>query len=195
MLADRIQRSARSERVARHAGFCWGLAEGLAFFIVPDVYISLATLFALRAGIVAWIFSILGSLVAVCVIWVMVTMLGGGYLAFLDSIPGISRPLIEHTAVRLTADGLPYTPFLVLGGVPLKVYAALAFTFGNPLGAVLLWTAFARVVRIAPVFALVALVRLGLRKHVDAHPRLWITLHVLVWTVFYSFYFVKIRNA
>ncbi|MGQ0642874.1 MAG: hypothetical protein ACT4P6_19180, partial [Gemmatimonadaceae bacterium] len=143
MLAERIQRVARSDRAARYAGFGWGLAEGLIFFIVPDVFISLATLFALRAGAVAWISSILGSLVAVCVIWVLVTMVGGGYVAFLDAIPGISRQLVETTAVKLAADGLPYTPLLILGGVPLKVYAALAFTFGMSLGAVLLWAVFA----------------------------------------------------
>ncbi len=160
MSAERIQHTARNERLARHAGFWWGLAEGLAFFIVPDVYISFATLFSLRAGLVAWLWSIVGSLVAVCAIYVLVAMLGVGYVAFLDSIPAISRTLVEQTAVRLTADGLPYTPLLVLGGVPLKVYAALAFTLGTSLGAVLLWTACARVVRIAPVFALVAVVRL-----------------------------------
>mgnify|MGYP003290623623 CR=1 FL=1 len=135
----------------------------------------------------------LGSLVAVCVIWVLVTMLGGGYLALLDSIPGISRQLVETTAVRLTADGLPYTPLLILGGVPLKLYAALGFTFGMSLGALLLWTIFARIARIAPVFALVALVRVGLRRHVDVHPRLWITLHLFVWVAFYAFYFWKMR--
>jgi hypothetical protein len=192
-LAQRIWRAARSERVARHAGFWWGLAEGVVFFIVPDVYITLATLFALRGGVVAWAFSILGSLVAVCVVWAFVTLLGGGYVALLDSVPGISRSLLEQTAVRLTADGLPYSPFLVLGGVPLKVYAALSFTVGTSLGAVLLWTVFARIVRIAPVFALVALLRAGLSRHVDARPHVWMALHVLAWTAFYAFYFVRMR--
>ena len=69
MQADRLQRTARLERVARHAGFWWGLVEGLVFFIIPDVYISFATLFSLRAGAVAWLFSILGSLVAVGIIF------------------------------------------------------------------------------------------------------------------------------
>ena len=50
MQAERIPRLARDERLARHAGFWWGLAEGLVFFIVPDVHISLAALFSLRAG-------------------------------------------------------------------------------------------------------------------------------------------------
>ena len=47
MRAERIRRIAADERVARHAGFWWGLAEGVVFFIVPDVYISVAALFSL----------------------------------------------------------------------------------------------------------------------------------------------------
>jgi hypothetical protein len=193
MLAQRIQSAARNERVARQAGFWWGLAEGLAFFIVPDVYISFATVFALRAGVIAWMFSVLGSLIAVCLVWVLVTIIGmgGGYISFLEMLPGISRDLVETNTVRLAADGLPYTPLLILGGIPLKVYAAIAFMIGTPLGGVLVWTLFARFVRIAPVFALVALVRFAMRSHVDTHPRFWITLHVIAWVLFYAFYFWK----
>jgi len=186
-----VARLARDERLARYAGFLWGLAEGLAFFIVPDVYITFATLFSIRAGIIAWAWSLVGSLVAVVVIWVLVTMVGGGYVAFLQNIPGISMGLLQQTTVKLTADGLPMTPFLVLGGVPLKVYAALAFTLGISLGTALLWTVFARIVRIAPVFLLVAGVRMVFRRHVDAHSGLWLTLFVIAWSAFYTFYFVQ----
>ncbi|HEV8364607.1 MAG TPA: hypothetical protein VGQ52_13925, partial [Gemmatimonadaceae bacterium] len=185
---------ARDKRLARYAGFTWGLAEGLAFFIVPDVYITFATLFSIRAGIVAWAWSLVGSLVAVLIIWGLVTMLGGGYVAFLQNIPGISLGLLQQTTLKLTADGLPMTPFLVLGGVPLKVYAALAFTLGIPVGAVLLWTVFARIVRIAPVFLFVGGVRWLFRRHVDADARLWLLLFVLAWTAFYAFYFVQMAR-
>ena len=195
MQAARIARLARDERVARYAGFFWGLAEGLAFFIVPDLYITCATLFSTRAGIVAWVWSLLGSFVAVVLIWVFVTTLGGGYVAFLQNIPGISTGLLQQTTVKLAADGLPMTPFLVLGGVPLKVYAELAFTLGMALGSVLLWTVFARIARIAPVFLFVAGVRLVFRRHVDDHPGLWLTLFVIAWAAFYTFYFMQMSRT
>lgn len=194
MQTERIARVAANERVARHAGFWWGFAEGVAFFIVPDVYMGFAALYALRAGAIAWLFSIAGSLAAVCVIYVLVAILAVPYVNWLDVVPGISRGLTEQTAVRLAADGLPYTPLLVLGGVPLKVYAALAFTLGGSLGSVLLWTVFARIVRIAPVFALLALVRLVFRRHIDAHPGRWLLLYALGWTAFYAFYFVRMAQ-
>jgi len=192
--ADRILRIARSGRVARQAGFWWGLAEGIVFFIVPDVYITFATLYSIRAGVVAWLFSIVGSLVAVCVIYVVVTVFGAGYVSFLNWIPGISQPLLEQTAVTIAADGLPYTPALVLGGVPLKVYAAIACTLGTSLGALLVWTVFARVVRIAPVFLLIALVRGAARRSVDAHPAAWLGAHIVSWVAFYVFYFYQMSR-
>ncbi|MGH7696460.1 MAG: hypothetical protein ACRENH_15850 [Gemmatimonadaceae bacterium] len=194
MQPDRIARLARDERLARYAGFPWGLAEGLAFFIVPDVYITFATLFSTRAGIIAWAWSLVGSLVAVLVIWMLVTMFGGGYVAFLQNVPGISIGLLQQTSVKLAADGLPMTPFLVLGGVPLKVYASLAFTLGISLGTALLWTVFARLVRIAPVFLFVAGVRWLFRKHVDDHPGLWFMLFVFAWGAFYTFYFIQMSR-
>lgn len=195
MPTDRIKRVARDERLARHIGFWWGFAEGLAFFIVPDVYIGFATLFSLRAGAVAWLFSMLGSLAAVCGIYLLVAILAIPYVGFLDAIPGISRALLEQTAVRVTTDGLPVTPFLIFSGVPLKVYAALAFTFGSTLGAVLLWTAVARVVRIAPVYLLLALVRVVFRRSIDAHAAAWSALYAICWVAFYVFYFIRISRV
>jgi hypothetical protein len=195
MQAERIPRLARDERLARHAGFWWGLAEGLVFFIVPDVYISLAALFSLRAGAVAWLASIAGSAVAISLIYLLSVVLGLDYLGSLEWIPGISDSLIARVGRRLAADGLPFTPLLALGGVPLKLYAALAFSLGLSLGSVLLWTIFARIVRIAPTFALVAAMRLLFRRRIDAHAIPWCALHGLSWLAFYVFYFVRMSRA
>ncbi len=193
MQAERIQHLARHKRLAGHAGFWWGLAEGLFFFIVPDVYIGFAALFSLRAGAVAWLFSILGSVVAIPLICLITVVLGLDYLAFLDAIPGISAPLIERVTETLAADGMPYTPLLALGGVPLKVYGGVAFSLSLSLGSVMLWTVFARIVRIAPTYALVAGVRLLFGRRIDAQAKGWIVVFALVWVAFYVFYFIGTR--
>lgn len=188
-----ILRAARSGRLAAHVGFWWGFAEGTFFFIVPDVWITFAALFSLRAGAVAWGASILGSLVAVPVIWVF---LAGGvdYLAFLTAVPGISDSMSARVAEAVAAGGLPYTPLLVLGGVPLKVYAGAAFASGLSLGAVLLWTIFARVVRIGPGFVVVAAVRWLLGHRIDARPAAWLAVLVAFWAAFYVFYFTAMSG-
>jgi len=195
MSADRLRHLAADERLARHAGFWWGLAEGLFFFIVPDVYVSFATLFSPRAGAIAWLSSIAGSAAAIVVIHLLTAAPGLDYLAFLESIPGISGPLIERVGASLAAEGLPYSLLLVLGGVPLKVYGALAFSLELSLGSVLLWTLFARMVRIAPTFAGVAAVRLLFRRRIDAHATAWCMLLGLFWLVFYVFYFVRMSRG
>jgi hypothetical protein len=191
MQPERLRRLARNERLAAHAGFWWGLAEGLFFFIVPDVYISFATLFALRAGALAWLWSIVGSVTAIPIIFLLMALPGIDYLAFLDTIPGISSDLIRRVGQSLARDGLPYTPFLASGGVPLKLYAASAFSLGMSLGPVLLWTVFARIVRIAPTYAVAALIRLLFGRRIDQRPGVWVAGWSLFWIAFYVFYFVR----
>lgn len=190
-----IRRVATDERLARHAGFWWGLAEGVAFFIVPDVYISFAALYSLRAGAIAWASSIAGSLVAIVVIWMLVALPGVDYPAFLEVIPGISTRLIGQVTAGVEAAGLPYTPFLVLGGVPLKLYGAAAFAAGLPLGSVLLWTVFARVIRIAPTFLAAAAVRGLFHRHIDARAGAWLMALALGWVLFYVLYFGRMSRG
>lgn len=192
MTAERIRRVARDEWVAGHAGFWWGVAEGIAFFIAPDVYISFATLFSVRAGAIAWVASIAGSLVAVATIYLLTLLPLLDYTSFLESVPGISERLIRQVAEEMERSGLPYTPLLVLGGVPLKVYGAIAFSLGMPLGAVMLWTAFGRIVRIAPTFLVAAAIRARLGRHIDAHPAAWTAALGVFWIGFYTFYFMRV---
>jgi hypothetical protein len=194
MQPERIQRLGRDERIAAHAGFWWGLAEGTFFFIVPDVYISFATLYAIRAGAVAWFFSILGSVTAIPIIYLLAVVPGVDYLRFLQMIPGISGSLIAGVGEGVAADGLPYTPFLVTGGVPLKLYAASAFSLGQSLGSVLVWTVFARIVRIAPTYAVAAGIRALFGRHIDARPSAWFVGLCLFWLAFYIFYFVRMSG-
>jgi hypothetical protein len=193
MRGGRIPTVARDERLARRAGFAWGFAEGLFFLIVPDVYVSFAALYGLRAGAVAWAASIAGSLAAVCVIYLLAGILALDYLSFLEQIPGISAGMLEAVDRTLRA-GLPYDLWLITGGIPLKVYAGVALSQGTGLAALLIWTVFARAVRIAPTYALVATVRLGFRRSIDARPRFWFGLLVVVWVAFYIFYFVAMNR-
>ena len=191
MRAEAIRAVARNERLARWVGFSWGFAEGLFFFIVPDVYVMFAILFAPRAGAVAWISSIGGSLAAVGVIYLLTVSWGLDYLGFLVRIPGISGGLIEHVNGKLAAEGLPYSPFLVLGGVPLKVYAALAFARGFSWVSVLSWTVFARIARMAPPVALAAVTRLAFHRSLDGHTKVWCVFFICAWVAFYVVYFIR----
>ncbi|MGH7530376.1 MAG: hypothetical protein ACREMN_08350 [Gemmatimonadales bacterium] len=186
---ERWPEAARDERVARAVGFWWGYAEGVCFFIVPDVYVSFATLFSLRAGAMAWLASIAGSLAAVATIYGLGALLGAAVVPFVEAVPGIP-PGMLGAVDRQLGTGLPYTPWLVLGGIPLKVYAAVASVQAIPLAAALVWTVFARIVRIAPTYLLAVAVRVAAQRSIAARPSVWIALLVALWIAFYTVYFI-----
>ena len=143
----------------------------------------------------AWLASIAGSTVAVSILSLLVRIRGLDYLRFLEGIPGISALLVDRVSKTLSAEGLPFTPLLALSGVPLKVYTGVAFSLGIPLGTVLIWTVFARVVRIAPTFLFAAAVRRLFHRSIDARPAVWGALVALFWLVFYLFYFILMSRT
>jgi hypothetical protein len=159
------------------------------------VYISLATLFSPRSGAVAWLASIAGSTVAVSILSLVPRIRGFDYLRFLEQIPGISAPLVDRVSETLSAGGLPFDPLLAVSGVPLKVYAGVAFSLGIPLGTVLVWTVFARVVRIAPTFLFAGAVRRLFRRSIDARPAVWAALVAIFWLFFYVLYFIVMSRS
>jgi hypothetical protein len=63
------------------------------------------------------------------------------------------------------------------------------------LGPVLLWTVFARIVRMAPVFAVAAGARVLFRRSIDARPALWCAVLGTVWFVFYVLYFLRMSRG
>jgi hypothetical protein len=102
--------------------------------------------------------------------------------------------MIAQVRQSLAAGGLPYTPLLAAGGVPLKLYAGAAFSLGLSLGAVLVWTVFARIVRIAPTYAVAAGIRVLFGRRIDARPGAWSAGLAVFWLAFYVFYFVRMRS-
>jgi hypothetical protein len=124
----------------------------------------------------------------------LMAVFGVDYLGFLHWIPGISSSLLERVGPAIAANGLPYNPLFIFGGIPLKVYVALAFSFGATLGPVLLWTIFARIVRITPSYAIVGTLRLLFHRPIDLHPRAWLAIHLIFWLAFYVFYFIRMSR-
>ncbi|MFN2385941.1 MAG: hypothetical protein ABR576_06610 [Thermoanaerobaculia bacterium] len=82
----------------------------------------------------------------------------------------------------------------IFSGVPLKLYAALAFSIGASLGSVLLWTIFARLVRIAPTYAIAAAIRAAFPRAIDSDPKAGTALLLVFWTAFYAFYFLRMSR-
>ncbi|KEF43266.1 MAG: hypothetical protein ER33_00545 [Cyanobium sp. CACIAM 14] len=171
--------------------FGWGLAEGTLFFIVPDVFLTLLALGPLGPLLLAWAGSILGSLAAVLLLFRWMAADPGAVLNLIEALPGISPEMIASVTAAMAHHGLPWSPLLVTGGIPLKVYAVAAAGLQLPLASVLPWTLFARVVRIGPVLLLALAVKRLAGQSVRRHPRRWFWGVILAWTGFYMIYFQR----
>jgi hypothetical protein len=181
-----------SERPVAFISFLWSFAEGVFFFIVPDVYILFVTMFSSTQGLRGWGYSIAGSFCSVLVLWALARIYSpSSLLDLLAVLPGITPELNAHVAQNLSLHGLPFTPLLVLGGIPLKVYTLTAFSQGYGLLAVLGWAIFSRVVRIGPGYLMMSAVRRLFHKSIDSHRVVWICGYILFWIIFYIYYFKK----
>jgi hypothetical protein len=172
-------------------GFLWGLLEGTFFFIVPDVFLTLLVPWSVRAALLAWAASMLGSLLAVRLLFGWMALDPGGLVALITALPGISLAMVQSVADSMALDGLPWSLGLVAAGIPLKVYAVAAASVKVPLGTMLPWTLFARVVRIAPVLLLALAVKTLAGEDPRRHPHRWFWGVLLAWAGFYWFYFQR----
>lgn len=192
LTATTLLHKVSSSSVLFYTSFIWGLAEGLFFFLVPDIYVLLIALFFPLKGLKAWGYSILGSLCSVLIIALFVMFYSPTYLSsLLVYIPGISSELISTVSETINSQGLPYSPLLVLGGIPLKVYVLSAFSQGYSLVYILMWAFVARILRIAPGFFVVMGVHVLLKKSLFKHIPIYLSLYMVFWIIFYIFYFSR----
>ena len=176
-------------RVAAVVALCWGFAEATFFFLVPDVWIGLLTLFSWRAGLRAVCSAVMGALLGGAVMYEVGAKLdrerSGRLLA---AVPAISPAMVERVEEEMREHG-PVSMLLgPLRGTPYKIYARTAGVQEQPLGTVLLWTIPARGARFVLIAAVAGLYGWLVRR---ITPRAGWLLgpYLLVWTLFYVRYF------
>ncbi len=176
-------------RIAAVIALGWGFAEATFFFVVPDIWIGLLTLFSWRAGLRAAAWAVIGALVGGTLMYGIGAQLDRDHSArLLDGVPAISPWMIERVEEEMRERGPASMLLGPLGGVPYKIYARTAGDQEQPLGAVLLWTIPARGARfvlVATVSALYAWLvrRITLRTSWRLGP------YLLAWAAFYAYYF------
>lgn len=169
--------------------FTWGFAEGTAFFIVPDVWLSRMALDdageARRASFSALAGALLGG--------VLVHAWGRRVPArtsrdALLRVPAITPEMVERVEAELER-GMHTMVRGPLQGIPYKIYARTAGMTGVPLGRFLLWSIPARLPRfLLLVVGTQAAARAG-RRAVGNRPALERILHAAGWGAFYTWYF------
>ncbi|MFN8589813.1 MAG: hypothetical protein U0031_00035 [Thermomicrobiales bacterium] len=176
-------------RPAAAVAFGWGLAEATAFFIVPDVWLGLITLFDRRGGARAVAWSVAGALLGGAIMYGAGAAFSPPATArFLDAIPAISPAMIDRVEQEMRAQGLASMLLGPLRGTPYKIYARTAGVQRQSLPAMLLWTIPARSARFLLIAALAAAYGAAMRR-CTSHPAWLLGPYFLTWIVFYWFYF------
>jgi uncharacterized protein YjeT (DUF2065 family) len=190
--ASRISQAARGPAWRGDAiAFLWGLAEGIFFFIVPDLAFThtagTAPLRALRrVGLV-----ILGSLVAGAVLFRWTSHDAQGAEAFVKSVPFVRETMFDQVRADYVASGAAAPLLGPTSGIPFKVYAVLAPHYLS-LPTFLLVSGPARAERLLITWAQFAAAGWALRKW-SRRPHLWVAiLYAVYWTIVYAVYWSRV---
>ena len=175
--------------VAALVALGWGFAEATFFFIVPDVWIGLLTLFGWRAGLRAVCSAVIGALIGGAVMYGVGAQLDRDRSArLLAAVPAISPAMVERVEEVMREHGPASMMLGPVRGTPYKIYARTAGTQGQPLCAVLLWTIPARGTRFVLVAAVAGLYGWLVRR-ITRRMGWLLGPYFLVWAMFYARYF------
>jgi hypothetical protein len=164
----------------------WGLAEATLFFLVPDVWLSLAGRRQLNTGLQACRWALAGALAGGALVYVWGVYDRPGALAVIESVPAISPAMVARVAAQLADHGVLAIFVGPLTGTPYKLYAAQAADAGIGFMLFLLVSLPARGIR----FVLVTLgVHYGLKIVPAKFARHPTALILSCWVLFYIFYF------
>ncbi len=173
--------------VTNRIAFAWGLAEATQFFVVPDVWLTLAARRRLRPGLVAALHALAGALLGGTAMYLWGQRRGVEALAAVLAVPAIDAPMAAWVAEALRTQGEVAVLWGPLKGVPYKLYAVQAAAAGVPLAGFLLISVPARLVR----FLLVTTIaHYGLRLLARwRFPVTDTTVLIVCWVSFYAWYF------
>jgi membrane protein YqaA with SNARE-associated domain len=176
-------------RIAAAIALGWGFAEATVFFVVPDVWIGLLTLFSWRAGLRAVVFSVIGALIGGALMYGVGTQLDRDHSAkLLDAVPAISLPMVERVEEEMRDHGPASMVLGPLRGTPYKIFARTAGVQEQQLGTMLLWTIPARAARFV-LIVIVASLYARLVRRMTLQPGWFLGPYLVAWAVFYASYF------
>ena len=181
-------------RASNFIAFVWGLAEGVFFFIVPDVYIGFMSLVSFKSGIFSVFYVLLGSLLSAILVFIIHGQIGSRMSELLLYVPGINASMLTKVSNDLSAQGLSALITGPLFGIPYKIYTTFAAQLSFRLTSYLLWSIPARLERLTIIFIIAALSGRLLRKSIEKHPILASFCYIFIWIGIYVAYFAVINE-
>ena len=171
--------------------FVWGLAEATLFFIVPDVALSIIALKGVDIGLVACLYALAGALTGGMIMFYWGQADNAKVTRVLARIPAIRLKDIEKVRSDLNKSRLFAVLLGPILGIPYKIYAAYAHLITS-IYYFLLISIPARIVRFV---LLTFLTPYMISKFApDAPYKSQVQLVLILWTIFYSIYFILKRK-
>ena len=170
----------------------WGFAEAILFFIVPDLWLSVAGRDDLRAGLRACLYALIGALVGGSIVYYWGAHDHSRALAAMDKVPAVSAEMISCVGSELNHRGPWALLFGLVSGTPYKLYAAQAAGAGVDFWLFLLVSIPGRLIRFVAVtlfchYCVRLLRRLGLAEN-------FLMALLFGWTLFYLLFFSLMPN-
>ncbi len=165
----------------------WGLAEGMLFFIVPDVLISLAALCAGRRALRHVAGAVVGAVLAggLMVAWASADYPSAS--AAVRNVPFVRERMVAHVDEGLEQQGARALFRGAVTGIPYKLYAVEA-PGRMPISLFLAATVPARAARFLLVWSVFAVLGSWIRGHKPERWRLLAWIHAALWASFYIVY-------
>jgi membrane protein YqaA with SNARE-associated domain len=169
----------------------WGFAEATLFFIVPDVFITFVALKDIRSSVIASVFSALGAIPGGMIMYIFGKKYPESSIRVINKIPAVPYRIIQDVEKQLKTMGYKALFIGTFTGKPYKIYGVLSgkLNFSFPL--FLLVSFPARIVRFILLGITVGFISDKVKFFFPYE--LLVIIHITCWTIFYIFFFYKMR--
>lgn len=167
--------------------FAWGIAEAIAFPIVPDIVLGLFALASPRRLARPFALAVAGALVGTVVLFLVSSASPAAVQTLLLALPGI-HPATIADARSLVAAGDPLSIAAFGPGTPLKVYTFAWASGAGSMAALLIGVVLNRLTRVGPGVVALAVVAALAPAFVRRHERPILVAYALFFTALYALY-------
>jgi membrane protein YqaA with SNARE-associated domain len=179
-------------RVGVVLAFVWGFAEGTLFFLIPDIIVTFAGLFAPKCSWKHLLAVVAGSLVAGGIMFGFGAQSPRLAIKTVNAVPFVTDGMVEKVAADFGEHGVWAMLMGPTSGVPYKLYAVTAPQQGIGFAEFMVVSVPARLERLVITWLLFGIVGFLFRRFWERRPSIGVAVHALYWIVVYTIYWSRI---